>query len=94
MTDLLQKSWEYVIPLLKAGVILIRSVPKEVDVLTEELEKLRVLIRGAVDKVAAAEEGKTRELLKQKATQLRTIYFSIEDVIDEWNSCLQQEKYG
>lgn len=91
MYELLQKGSERVIQLLKTVATMIISVPKEVDVLAEELEKLRVPIREAVDGVAvpAVEEKKTNELMKKKATQ---IYFSLEDVIDEWNSCLQHEK--
>lgn len=73
---------------------MITSVPKEVEVLTEEREKIGVRIREA-DRVAAeAEEGESREGMKRRATQLRTIYFRIEDVIDEWNSCLLHERWG
>ena len=65
---------------------------KDVEDLREELEKLHDGIMEAAKEVAEAEEGRNRENMKRKATNLITLYFRIEDVIEEWILCHQHEK--
>lgn len=96
--DMLQRAgsctWEHLRPFFTAGIILIMTVPREVEVLVEERENIIDRIREATDRAGSVEEGNVNEVMKRKAKQLRIIDFRIEDVIDEWNFCLQHERYN
>jgi hypothetical protein len=86
-------TWECLGRVLKVVTTMIISVPEHVKVLTEEHEDFLDRIRKAEDRVAATKERGRRDIMKKKADQLRIIGYRIEDVIDEWKSCLQHEKY-
>lgn len=79
-------------PQLQSAYNLLLKAPKEVEDLKKELEKLHDGIMEAAKQVAEAEEGRNRDIMKNKATSLITLYFRIEDVIEEWILCDQREK--
>ncbi|XP_027341052.1 disease resistance protein RPM1-like [Abrus precatorius] len=62
---------------------MIKGVPKDVEDMKKELEKIQDIIHNA-DRVAAAGENTTQEEIKAKVKLLIEAYFRMEDVIDEY----------
>lgn len=93
-SNFLQKTCSFeCYPLLQTAYRLLSKAPKEVEHLRKELKKLHDCLMEAAKKMAES-EGWNRESMKNKATNLITIYFRIEDVIEEWILCDQHEKYS
>ncbi|XP_061375338.1 disease resistance protein RPM1-like [Gastrolobium bilobum] len=90
---MLDKVWpfahDYVFPLLM-GAVDMNSVPKEIADIQNELESFEAFINDA-DRKAEAEDDKTRDRIKTRVKLLRETAFRMEDVIDEYISCEEQQ---
>ncbi|XP_027341055.1 disease resistance protein RPM1-like [Abrus precatorius] len=81
---------DHLFPFLKEVGNMIRGVPKDVDDMKNELERIQAIIHDA-DRVAAAGDCSTREKVKAKVKLLIEVAFSMEDVIDEYVIHQEQE---
>ncbi|XP_027341064.1 disease resistance protein RPM1-like [Abrus precatorius] len=81
---------DYLFPFLMEVGNIIRGVPKDVDDMKNELERIQAIIHDA-DRVAAAGDDTTRVEVKAKVKLLIEAAFSMEDVIDEYVIHQEQE---
>ncbi|KAG4923894.1 hypothetical protein JHK87_049434 [Glycine soja] len=80
---------DYLLPPLKKAVNSVMEVPKDVADMKDKLDGIQAIIHD-VDKMAAAEEGKSRDEIKAKVKQLVKTSFRMEDIIDEYT--IHEEK--
>ncbi|KAL3006958.1 hypothetical protein AAZX31_08G308100 [Glycine max] len=74
---------DYLLPPLKKAVNSIMEVPKDAADMKDKLDGIQAMIHD-VDKMAAAEEGNSRDGLKAKVKQLVETSFCMEDIVDEY----------
>ncbi|KAG5001992.1 hypothetical protein JHK87_023064 [Glycine soja] len=74
---------DYLLPPLKKAVNSVMEVPKDAADMNDKLDGIQAMIHD-VDKMAAAEEGNSRDALKAKVKQLVETSFCMEDIVDEY----------
>ncbi|KAL5177998.1 Disease resistance protein RPM1 [Glycine soja] len=74
---------DYLLPPLKKAVNSVMEVPKDAADMKDKLDGIQAMIHD-VDKMAAAEEGNSRDGLKAKVKQLVETSFCMEDIVDEY----------
>ncbi|KAG4399892.1 hypothetical protein GLYMA_08G319300v4 [Glycine max] len=74
---------DYLLPPLKKAVNSVMEVPKDAADMKDKLDEIQAMIHD-VDKMAAAEEGNSRDGLKAKVKQLVETSFCMEDIVDEY----------
>ncbi|KAH1239599.1 Disease resistance protein RPM1 [Glycine max] len=74
---------DYLLPPLKKAVNSVMEVPKDAADMKDKLDGIQAMIHD-VDKMAAAEEGNSRDGLKAKVKQLVETSFCMEDLVDEY----------
>ncbi|KAG5138410.1 hypothetical protein JHK82_023141 [Glycine max] len=74
---------DYLLPPLKKAVSSVMEVPKDAADMKDKLDGIQAMIHD-VDKMAAAEEGNSRDALKAKVKQLVETSFCMEDIVDEY----------
>ncbi|KAG5027290.1 hypothetical protein AAZX31_08G308000 [Glycine max] len=74
---------DYLLPPLKKAVSSVMEVPKDAADMKDKLDRIQAMIHD-VDKMAAAEEGDSRDGLKAKVKQLAETSFCMEDLVDEY----------
>ncbi|KAG4920822.1 hypothetical protein AAZX31_18G090300 [Glycine max] len=80
---------DYLLPPLKKAVNSVMEVPKDVADMKDKLDGIQAIIHDA-DKMAAAEDSKSRDEIKAKVKQLVETSFRMEDIIDEYT--IHEEK--
>ncbi|KAL5177977.1 Disease resistance protein RPM1 [Glycine soja] len=74
---------DYLLPPIKKAVNSVMEVPKDAADMNDKLDGIQAMIHDA-DKMAAAEEGNSRDGLKAKVKQLVETSFCMEDIVDEY----------
>ncbi|KAL5178000.1 Disease resistance protein RPM1 [Glycine soja] len=74
---------DYLLPPLKKAVNSVMEVPKDAADMKDKLDGIQAMIHD-VDKMAAAEEGNSRDGIKAKVKQLVETSFCMEDIVDEY----------
>ncbi|KAL3006934.1 hypothetical protein AAZX31_08G306600 [Glycine max] len=74
---------DYLLPPIKKAVNSVMEVPKDAADMKDKLDGIQAMIHDA-DKMAAAEEGNSRDGLKAKVKQLVETSFCMEDIVDEY----------
>ncbi|KAH1054093.1 hypothetical protein GLYMA_08G317400v4 [Glycine max] len=74
---------DYLLPPFKKAVNSVMEVPKDAADMKDKLDGIQAMIHD-VDKMAAAEEGNSRDGLKAKVKQLVETSFCMEDIVDEY----------
>ncbi|CAJ2639962.1 unnamed protein product [Trifolium pratense] len=88
---LLPLALDHLLPILKEAVNMIRGVPNdEIAHMKHELETIEEFIHQA-DKMADAEEYNPSDGTREKIKQLIEASFRIQDVIDEYINCVEQQ---
>ncbi|KAL2945983.1 hypothetical protein AAZX31_U014600 [Glycine max] len=80
---------DYLLPPLKKAVNSVMEVPRDVADMKDKLDGIQAIIHD-VDKMAAAEDGKSRDEIKAKVKQLVETSFCMEDIVDEYR--IHEEK--
>ncbi|XP_028215179.1 disease resistance protein RPM1-like [Glycine soja] len=74
---------DYLLPPLKKAVNSVMEVPKDAADMKDKLDGIQAMIHD-VDKMAATEEGNSRDGLKAKVKLLVETSFCMEDIVDEY----------